>query len=61
MVRRVFKNALCQAPIPDYPYGPDCRRRSEHSGSHRVVFRDGGVREWDDGDLESRLTTKGYK
>lgn len=61
MARRRFKNALCLATIPDYAGGPvpwalECHRLAYHPGLHRVVFRDGGVREWATGDLESQLT-----
>ena len=57
MTRR-FKNALCLHPIPDWYGGhaPCCRRRRGHLGRHRVVFRDGGVREWNSADLETELT-----
>lgn len=58
-----FKNALCQDPIaggvPGYSYPPYafcCKRRSGHEGRYRVVFSDGGVKEWDEGDLEAELT-----
>lgn len=56
-----FKNALCLAPIPDAygyirpPWCLQCHRRGGHPGKHRVVFRDGGVREWNSGDRESVL------
>jgi len=56
-----FKNALCLSPIPDAygysypPYSLCCHRRHKHPGEHRVVFRDGGVREWKTGDRESVL------
>ena len=59
-----FKNALCRDPIPDaYGYTPGqppyelrCHRHRSHPGDHRVVFQDGGIREWASGDWESRLT-----
>jgi hypothetical protein len=58
---KVFKNALCLAPIPDSsgyvypPYALLCHRRRRHPLKHRVVFRDGGIREWNYGDSESVL------
>ena len=57
-----FKNAVCQAPIPDAPgysyppYALCCKRRAHHEGKHRVKFADGGVREWAGGDRESKLS-----
>lgn len=57
----VFKNALCLAGIPDaagysgVPYSLQCKRRTGHPKKHRVVFRDGGVREWNSGDSDSTL------
>ena len=61
-----FRNALCLAGIPDWGwniggYWLSCKRRTNHLGRHRVVFRDGGVREWDSGDTESELTKKPSK
>jgi hypothetical protein len=59
-----FKNALCLAPIPDAagwsypPYALCCRRRKGHPDRCRVVFRDGGIREWNYGDVETELTKK---
>ena len=62
-MRRPFKNALCLAFLPD-AYGArhgewhlSCHRRKGHVGAHRVVFLDGGIREWERGDQESRLVT----
>jgi hypothetical protein len=58
---RPFKAALCLAFMPDaygFSFGAwvrSCHRRKDHDGSHRVAFRDGGVREWKDGDRESAL------
>ena len=46
-----FKNALCLASRPDVEgtfatgYWQRCHRHTKHEGRHRVVFRDGGVRE----------------
>ncbi len=56
-----FKGALCLAHLPDFYYGGGryeyrCKRHKEHPGRHRVVFRDGGVREWGTGDDDSELT-----
>ena len=65
MVRR-FKNALCLAHRPDY-YGPaggwhqSCHRRTGHEGRHRIVYWDGGVLEWNDGDRESVPTKEPRK
>jgi hypothetical protein len=59
-----FKNARCGNPIPDAygytwpPYELCCKRLANHGGRCRVVFRDGGVREWNRGDYESVLTKK---
>jgi len=65
---RPFKNALCLCappePIPGYgdtPWALRCHRRTNHPGDHRIVFLDGGIREWNKNDRESRLTKKGYK
>lgn len=60
-----FKNALCLDPLPDY-YPPltwrrMCHRHRGHPGRCRIVFRDGGVREWNTGDNESELTKEPYK
>ena len=60
---KAFKNALCLLECPDFSYGPvswwhRCHRHNHHKGRHRVVFRDGGVREWNSGDEESELTKK---
>ena len=56
-----FKNALCLASVPGWGwtiggYWLSCKRRTNHPGRHRVVFRDGGVGEWAQGDRESVLT-----
>lgn len=55
-----FKNALCLAGLPDWlgyaPWVVQCHRRANHLGRHRVVYRDGGIREWATGDRESLLT-----
>lgn len=62
-----FKNALCLARRPDlyasfsHSYAHLCKRHTNHPGRHRVVFRDGGVREWNSGDRETELTTKPAK
>ena len=40
------------------PYALQCKRHGHHEGRHRVNFRDGGVREWNDGDLETELAIK---
>ena len=59
---RLFKNALCLASRPDVEgkyatgYWQRCHRHTQHEGRHRVVFRDGGVREWNTGDFETELT-----
>jgi len=54
-----FKNALCLAALPDWlgyaPWAMQCHRRTGHPGRHRVVYRDGGIREWVSGDRESVL------
>lgn len=58
-----FKNALCLAPQPDWggtypPWAHQCHRRKAHQAPHRIKFRDGGIREWNPGDRETKLTTK---
>ena len=57
-----FKNALWLASRPDLEgqfrseYWQLCHRHKKHKGRHRIVFRDGGVREWNTGDFETELT-----